>query len=147
MCKNRYPYIMASAEQQGPDNVLQDRHDCTIDWLIYIGKHLTYLKNWSALVRQMFDEIGEEGRIKMLNNLIRANRFEENGLDDLMKVLKEASVEYKKIADMLLGVKDKSLVIRIISMMQMWYKYEYVTNIFLSIDDNRLRSMISDLRY
>jgi len=147
MCKNRYPYIMASAEQQGPDNVLQDRHDCTIDWLIYIGKHLTYLKNWSALVRQMFDEIGEEGRIKMLNNLIRANRFEENGLDDLMKVLEKASVEYKKIAYMLLGVKDKSLVARMIDWISIKHGDKYVVDILMSIDDdNDLGNMISGLK-
>ncbi|KAH9410538.1 hypothetical protein HK407_12g16670 [Ordospora pajunii] len=125
-------------------------HKHEIDALIYVGTKKVYnnAKKRKDDVKRIFDAIDDERRKELLNDTIYEDVLSSYKFKNLMKVLKEASVEYKKIADMLLGVRDKDYVALMINYISLCNGDEYLANILLSIDDDDdLKSVISDLRY
>jgi hypothetical protein len=127
------------------------RHE--IDALIYVGTKKGYenAKKRKDDVRRIFSAIDDERRKELLNDIIIDEKegvpyYATDTFNELMKVLKEASIEHNEIAHMLLGVKDKRLLISMIDWISILHGDEYMADILLSIDDNLLRSMISKLK-
>jgi len=120
-----------------------------IDQLIDIGKR-TCVKNRNALVKKKFNAIKDERRKGLLNDIIKKKGWKRCGItifNELIDVLKQASIEPREIAYMLLEVEDKSILILMINQILIQHEDEdYVPSIFLSIDNDRLKSMISDIK-
>ncbi|KAH9412110.1 hypothetical protein HK407_01g00010 [Ordospora pajunii] len=144
------PNLLLSMSDEEIKMVLKQLgHKHEIDALIYVGINKRYenADERNDDVKRIFDAIEDKQRNELLNDAFK-NSFDRNRLDKLLAMLKDASVEYKKIAYMLLGVEDKIIVMNTIGRIVSSYgKYRYVTNILLSIDDdNDLGNMISKLK-
>ncbi|KAH9410539.1 hypothetical protein HK407_12g16680 [Ordospora pajunii] len=136
---------MSNYERKRVLKQLGHRHE--IDALIYVGTEKNYEK-YSRMkddIIRIFSAIENERRNGLLNDLIHENGFNRYRFNTLMIALK-GPVECNEIAYMLLGVKDKSRVADMIDQISIWHGNEYLADILLSIDDNRLRSMISGIK-
>jgi len=127
-------------------------HKHEINALIYVGTKKNYenAEQKKNDVRRIFDAIENKRRNRLLNDISTKESWLHHGISiftELMDVLKEASVEYKEIADMLLRVEHNRQVKDMICLISKWHGNVYLANIFLSIDNDGLRSMISNINY
>jgi len=124
-------------------------HGYEICALLYVGTNEKYKDEGGKMngVRRIFNAIEDERRNELLNDIIYKNGLYLRKFNDLMKVLKDASVGYNKIAYMLLGIKYKSQVSYTIGYISKQHGDEYAADILLSIHNcNHLRSIVSDIK-
>ncbi|KAH9410741.1 hypothetical protein HK407_12g18730 [Ordospora pajunii] len=131
-------------------------HKHEIDALIYVGTKNNYRikvkEGRMKDVRMIFDAIEDERRKELLNDIINEKEglpyYNTDTFNKLMDVLKEASVEYKEVAYMLLGIKYKNWVTDMITRISTEHGDKYVADILLSIHNyNDLKSVISDIKH
>jgi len=104
-------------------------------------------------VKRIFNAIEDKRRKELLNDTINdgiiydLNVLYISMFIKLMNALKEASVDLKEIAYMLLRVENKRIAIDMIGLISTEHGDKYVADILLSIDDDDdLRSMIINLK-
>ncbi|KAH9411233.1 hypothetical protein HK407_06g10610, partial [Ordospora pajunii] len=130
-----YDLLLSMSDQEIKMVLKQLGRKHEIDVLIYFNAHK------KDDVKRIFNAIEDKRRKELLNDTIDDGIiYDLNVLDismfiKLMNALKEASVDLKEIAYMLLRVENKSLVALMIDLISIKHGDKYVADILLSIDN------------